>query len=257
VIVNGYIDDSADEAVFVLAGYVAPAEEWAKFSDEWAATLKAPPSIAYLKTKEAMGSRGKKPNGEFHRWTENQRDAKLNALYRVIDKYVSFEVSAVIHLGPFRRIFGNGVLPKAAANPYYHAISGLISGVAREQIRQGMPEKIDFVFDEQLMEQGRFLAIWDDLARTAPPDVKPMIGSTPIFRKDSGEDAVLPLQAADLEAWWLRQRWREKLTGEPEIPYPWQPAAIPGVSNVFDEAELKICYEKIFQAHWDLGWRPG
>ena len=250
MILNGYIDDSADETVFVLAGFVAPAEEWAKFSDEWAATLKAKPSIRFLKTKEAMGS---KPSGKFHRWTEDERDTKLRLLYEIIDKYVSFEVSAVVHLGPFKRIFGNGVLPKAAANPYYHAISLLISGVAREQIRQGMPEKIDFIFDEQVMEQGRFLAVWDDIVRDAPPDVKPMIGSTPVFKKDTD---VLPLQAADLEAWWLRKRWREKLTGEAEQPYPWQPAAIPGVTNIFDEEKIKESYEKIFRAHWEQGWRP-
>jgi hypothetical protein len=248
VILNGFVDERGDDAVFVMVGYVAPAEEWARFSDEWAAVLRLHPAVAILKTKEAM-----KLRGEFYRVTEADRDKKLCGLYDVIDRHVSFEVSAVIPMEPFNRIFGNGVLPSAAANPYYHALSGLVSGLARHQIQIGMTEKIDFVFDERVMEQSKLLSIWGRLVAEAPDDVKPMLGRTPVFKSDSD---VLPLQAADLETWWLHRRWRERLLGEARIEYPWQPADIPGVSWILTEEEMKKSYDKTLRAHLALGWRP-
>lgn len=62
VIINGYVDETESDAVFVMAGYVAPADMWAKFSDEWAAALEAKPRISALKTNDAMRS---PPRGEF------------------------------------------------------------------------------------------------------------------------------------------------------------------------------------------------
>lgn len=248
MILNGFIDESINDSVFVLAGYVAPVEEWVAFSDEWFATLQAHPNIRELKTKDAMGL-----HGCFHKWTEAERDKKLCDLYNVIDKYVSFEVSAVIPMEPFRRIFGNSVLPNKAKQPYYHALPLLISNIARHQIEIGMKEKIDFVFDERQIEQGNILSIWVMLTENAPQDVKPMLGATPIFKSDKN---VLPLQAADMEAWWLRRRWQERLTGEPYLEYPWQPTNIPGVTCVFSEEKMRESHDKILQAHIAAGWRP-
>ncbi len=248
VILNGFVDESEDLSVFVLAGYVASAEVWAAFSDDWHVALHATPGIWELKTKDAMALKGC-----FSGFTKAERDKKLCDLYQVIDKHVFFEVSAVIPMEPFTRIFRNGILPKKVASPYYHALPLLISNIARHQITIGMEEKIDFIFDERRIEQGKLLAIWDMVVETAPDDVKPMLGSTPNFKSDTD---VLPLQAADMEAWWLRKRWRELLTGEPRLEYPWQPAAIPGVTCEYTEEKLQESYGKIFQAHLDAGWRP-
>ena len=248
MILNAYVDESEDESAFVVAGYVASAEAWAAFSDDWHAALHRTPGIWEFKCRDAMHLAGC-----FNEFTPDERDKKLCDLYEVIDRHVFFEISAVIPMEPFRRIFKNGVLPKRAESPYYHAFSLIISGLARQQGIQGMPEKVDFVFDERVIEKGRLLEIWDMLAENAPPDVKPKLGATPIFRSDKD---ILPLQAADLEAWWLRKRWREKLTGEPRLEYPWQPAAIPGVSNVLSEDKMQKSYEKILASHLATGWRP-
>ncbi len=234
--------------MFVLAGYVAPAEDWAAFSDDWLATLNAAPAVRELKTRDAM-----RLQGCFHGWTKAERDKKLCDLYSVIDHHVSFELSAVIPMEPFRRIFINSPLPQKAKMPYFYALSAVISDIARHQISIGMTEKIDFVCDERLIEQQRILEVWPRVMETAPPDVKPMLGNTPIFKSDK---EVLPLQAADLEVWWLRRRWQERLTGEPRMEYPWQPADIPGASCEFTEDKMCEIYEKVYQLHWDAGWRP-
>lgn len=247
MIVNGYVDESEDETVFVMAGFVAPTEEWARFSEEWQSALDAPPVIKVLKTNDAMRS---PKRGEWRGISDDARDEKLRLLYSVIEAHVGYSASAVVHMGPLKRISNHGNFPKQAANPYYHAISALISGVARVQIKQRISdEKVDWVFDERLMEQGKFLSVWDAIVHDAPQDVKPMIGGTPIFRKD---DAVRPLQAGDLEAWWIRRRWNEKLRGLPRLEYPWHPEPIPECASVLDEEKLQEIFAKMQKMKNDL-----
>ena len=156
----------------------------------------------------------------------------------------------IVHIEPLKRLAALGGWPKQAANPYYHAVTTLISGVARAQMQQGITdEKIDWIFDERLMEQGNLLSVWEALVHDAPDDVKPMIGSTPVFRKD---DQVLPLQAADLEAWWMRRRAMEKLKGLPRLEYPWMPTNMPIAGAELDEEELKKGFARMEQLRNDL-----
>ncbi|UVK37693.1 hypothetical protein LHFGNBLO_004771 [Mesorhizobium sp. AR10] len=247
MIVNGYADETEDGNVFVLAGFVAPAEEWARFSDAWRDALDAKPSIRILKSSEAMRS---PPSGEFWGISAEARDEKLRLLYSIIDEFVGYSASVVVHLEPLKRIAAASGFPKQAANPYYHALSSLVSNVAREQGRQGIVgENVDWVFDERVMEQGKLLSVWEAVVHDSPDDVKPMIGATPVFRKDH---EVLPLQAADLEAWWLRRRWAEKLKGIPRLEYPWMPAQIPEMASVLDEAALVTIFDKMKTAATDL-----
>jgi hypothetical protein len=96
VIINGYVDESEDDTVFVLAGFVAPAEEWTKFSDVWQAALDAKPRVRLLKTSDAMHS---PPRGEFWGLSEEARNGKLRTLYAIIDDYVSRRIWQLAALG--------------------------------------------------------------------------------------------------------------------------------------------------------------
>jgi hypothetical protein len=255
--VNGYIDDSADHKTFVLAGYVAPADEWVRFSEAWQEALDGPPSVTHLKTVDAMSP---KPVGVFHGWTRAAVDQKLEQLYSIIDAHVSYEVSAVVVLADLEKVFGDAPLPKRAKDPFYLAISSLISGVARLQVQQEQPtdEVVDWVFDETVKKQGRFIAVWDMLKATAPMDIRHMIGGTPAFRKDFDKAyparSVLPLQAADMEAWWLRRRWQEKLQGLDRLEYPWQPAQIPCGTSILDEPALVTARDATIRAFAAIGY---
>ena len=125
----GYIDESEDEAVFAMAGFVAPAEEWKKLSDAWNEAFAASPSAnGVLKAKEIMRS---PPRGAFWGMNNDQRDEKLRLLYSVIDAHVGYNVYSIIHLEPLKRLTGEHGFRKEAANPYYHAISEIIFGVAQ------------------------------------------------------------------------------------------------------------------------------
>lgn len=249
MIVQAHIDESEDESLFVMAGHVASADDWAKFSDDWDVVLAAAPSVSHLKTSQAMANPRR---GPFRGLTSEQRDAKLVSLYEVIDRYVSFEISSVVHVKPLKRIFSTEEFGPQAANPYYHGLSWLIYGVIIKQIEHGMEEHIDFIFDEGRHESKQILQVWPAVVHDLPDHIKSRIGSTPVFKPDTGPDGLRPLQAADLEAWWVRIRTREKLLNLPRREYPWTPAAIPCVEVILDEEFLQKRYGDMLKKRDEL-----
>ena len=84
--------------------------------------------------------------------------------------------------------------------------------VNRERLTKYLPlsEKVDFYFDDQIGEKKSIIASWDDYVRTRLPEHKQFYGATPRFEDDRD---FLPLQAADLWAWWVR-KWEEEGTPE-------------------------------------------
>jgi len=62
-----------------------------------------------------------------------------------------------------------------------------------------MTEPIDFIFDDQ-SEKGNILSMWELFKFAASSRIRPLLGETPTFRND---EKVMPLQAADLYAWWI------------------------------------------------------
>lgn len=252
MILNAYIDESESEDIFAMGGFAAPADEWGAFSDKWRSALATKPSIHSLKMSDAMRLRG-----DFYKWSPEARDEKLRLLYSVIDDHISFAVGAVIHMYAYRDIYRkDDLLRTPGTTPYVIALASLVSSIARHQIQIGMPEKIDFIFDERVMEQSRILEAWPALYANAPSDVKPMLGRTPIFRSDKN---LVPLQAADLEAWWLRKAWEARLRSDIFVEYPWRPGNYPAMESVVD-------YEALAKGHsWMLAnlgvnpapWKPG
>ena len=233
--ITGYVDESESDGIFAMAGFVAPAEEWAKFSAEWDAALAAPPRANKLfKAREVMRNR---PSGAFWGMTDKQRNEKLETLYSVIDAHASYSVYSIVHIEPLQRLAAAYGFSKRAADPYYHALSDIIIGVAKIQVAQDAPEdeKVDWVFDEHKSEV-HVSQIWGAVIHDAPdPAIKRMLAGSPIFRKD---DDVRPLQAADLEAWWMRRRGLEQLNGIARLEYPWMPTNMPIAGGVQDEAAL-------------------
>ena len=53
-----YIDDCTEPPVFLLAGFLARAGEFAKLTNKWNAALAKPPKVEYFKMKEAFARQG-------------------------------------------------------------------------------------------------------------------------------------------------------------------------------------------------------
>jgi hypothetical protein len=94
-VLTAFIDDSADdygddEPVFVLAGCIADAENWDKFTEEWQERLKlVHPSGAFKMSEVAQ------------RWGAD--DERIMFFYRVIEKYVFSTFCCVIPLRDYER----------------------------------------------------------------------------------------------------------------------------------------------------------
>ena len=86
MVLQAYVDDSGnspDSHAFVLAGFVAPSEAWAKFCDDWQRVLDRPPGVAYFKAAQAFSL-----NDEFHKkkgWTRKLRDDAVRDFIDIIN----------------------------------------------------------------------------------------------------------------------------------------------------------------------------
>ena len=87
----------------------------------------------------------------------------------------------------------------------------------------------------QRLEGGRIL--WPSAA---------VIGSVPYFRDDQ---KFLPIQAADLIAWWIRKLATENRGGEEPAWVPWKATRqISGFQFHYDEPRLKLALENTIRS---------
>ena len=72
--------------------------------------------------------------------------------------------------------------------------------------------KIDFIFDNR-SEKKEIISAWDETVEKTDDVIKGLIGATPRFENDR---EFLPLQAADLWAWWVREWYEEEESEAPD-----------------------------------------
>jgi len=195
---TAHFDDSWNDDVFEVAGFVAPAESWALFSDEWQVALSAPRGVGKLTANEAMKCRG-----QFFGFSPEQRDEKLRSLSVIIDAHAELEVFSVIPIRPLKEELEKVGLPKIVGDPYYPAMMAVIRRLAARQAARGSVEPINFIFDEKKKQQAHIYSAWAAIAKRQPAEMQRVISRTPVFDSD---DRVLPLQAADWAAWHRRQQ---------------------------------------------------
>ena len=205
LMLNGYIDDSGSEPsspTFVLAGYVLPAESWARFSDEWAKELLRGKRIDFLHMKDT----GKNEMGQFDGWTIDEIEEKLMPLAKIIQAHKPFAMAAHTQWSEYVKFKSQSSLAQYVQSPYkalFHEITRIMYLAGQRWNNQ---ECVDFIFDEQ-GEIGDEAASWyREMKEAYPPKARPFFGSTPVFKNDN---LVLPLQAADMLAWFQRRRiWK-------------------------------------------------
>ena len=102
-------------------------------------------------------------------------------------------------------------------HPYLPLLIGIVSIVARHFAQTEEREPIDFIFDEQPDQMKRVMESWEIFLEVAGDEIKPLLAHPPIFRNDK---ITLPLQAADLHAWWIRRMCEPALGAGPEGSRP-------------------------------------
>jgi hypothetical protein len=198
---TAYLDESSDDRVYTVAGFMAEEQTWQNFSAEWNETLKAPPAITHFKMNSV---RTTKLNGVFRNLPLQQRIDKAEVLIAVLNKYLSsktdFAGSTVMDVRAYKEIL-EPVLPPKLRNPYLRCFQGILVSYT-SWIKETLPtEKIKFVFDDNKKEFREAIKLYRSVADLPNfVEFKPFIGTiTP------GDDRTTPpIQAADLLAGQVR-----------------------------------------------------
>lgn len=232
---RAFIDDSKSEGdppYFVLGGYIGRADMWTKFSREWQRALEMRPRIAYFKYREALYG-----EGEFNSASEALRMERARLMRNIIEQFAPFEFSIAFRPDEYERAFSI-VPPGSVQNPYYFAAFELIMRVSRniEHFGGSFDDELQVTFDNQAMEQARIISGWNRLRQKLesgeqinqmPPIAARLMRSPPAFRDDK---RVLPLQAADMHATWIRLLMEAIRDGRPDPPLPGKKKGLPGLA---------------------------
>lgn len=194
---NAHFDEADTGTIYFIAGWVAAAEEWAKFSHAWNAVLASPPAIKYFSHHEAKSAKG-----EFSGWSKAHVDGKIDALVQVICDHEMYGVEGGLNLKTWHAVFTSKVLTKKQqssvlkfTHPYQSCFHGVVSAVLQLQLEHDeVDAAVDFVFDEQCGLLKKSIKDYETFRKTFPPEKQKIAGTIA-----SGDDKQLPpLQAADL-----------------------------------------------------------
>lgn len=208
--IQGFFDESiSDGQVLVLAGVLATAERWEEFVDEWQSRLDVAPWDAF------------KMSQANYKWGETGLEhAKWH--YFTLRKFAQGGIAVAVPIEPLQKVVKELGLPPsdksmwALDNPYMWAAVTLIRCTILSQEKWGLTEPVDFIFDERIEESAVRLG-WEVFECRASAEERRLIGRKPIFEDD---ERVLPLQAADMWAWFCRRKWLEQERFYPEMGFP-------------------------------------
>jgi len=204
---QAFIDDSyrPECGNFTLAGHIASAKAWAEFSKDWEEML-------------PFGLRDEA--GYYFHMVEMatlpERMARVPAFYRIIEKHVLLSLSCTVSIPSLSRAMARMWVPNTSIdfgyllNPYLIASPCLLDQFHynKHLIDEILPadQAVDFYFDEKTKEEQFIRNIWSSYLANRTDDIRKRFGEKPQFKDDR---KFLPLQAADLWAWWVRKWYDE------------------------------------------------
>lgn len=219
IMLKGYFDDSKadNEGVLVLAGYVASVAGWDAYTQACQYLLNGIP-LEEFKMNELMHSQAGKE--------------KILWLYKqAIENNVAARIAVIAPIGELKEAIDSFPWPgniqnyELFKNPYFLSWKGIVSTITHGRIEAGNPNPIELVFDRQNDEEDKILQGWLDFKKTATPKDIEMVGGMPLF-DDSKK--ILPLQAADFYAWYVR-KWFIESRNDTEFekkidsqPFDWE-----------------------------------
>ena len=198
-VVKAFIDDSGsggDSPWFVLAGYIGSIVNWDAFDGEWQSVLDQHPKIEYFKSAEAESLRG-----EFSGFTAPQRNARVDALIRVIQARASQAIHVRVKQKNYIRIVKANGIPPAWDDAYYFLFPAVLSAFVGMEKYGGSGDPIEFIFDSNERVEKPSRTLYGQLANA------PLFAGRIANVNYRDEKKFLPLQAADLLAWQARRRF--------------------------------------------------
>ena len=190
-----YADESYPGRTVVMAANVAEAKDWAALTDEWNIVLAQPPAIrGPLKMKDAD-----KLRNSFLGFDSEQREAKLRALARVVNRHVKRTILSLVDV-PGHLSSAWAKLPYPLSSPIFWAYNHSIIGTAFELWEMGVRERFTAIFDKGNIDAKNAREYYPalvELFAEEQPQIASILPIDPIFETD---DDVVALQSAELIA---------------------------------------------------------
>jgi hypothetical protein len=214
---SAYVDDSGSEPnaqIYVLGGVVLPTGWWEELQGDWAGVLAHSPSVPYFKASEVWDHN----KGPFRDFTNEQRQQKVRALAEVICDLHPLALSVSVRWKDFLAFKDTVVLPVWGQDPYFFLFYRLLVLAIQFGQHESHPTPIDFTFDEQNGAWKQVKRWYEQFQLRLSLELLAFLGKEP---EKADEKTCLPLQAADLFAWYTRrdalgtldQPWHQSLRG--------------------------------------------
>lgn len=209
MVLQAFMDESYSGDTYVLAGCIATEENWAKFSAEWEKLL---PKFGVLHKKEDIY------HLHMREMSEDTRNKVVPIFLSTIDKYVEGFIHIRMNVSDIERARERIFVPRMIINweeskdPNYYVFRCLLDMFHSHRGKLDEcfgDEKIDFYFDENT-KKPLIISAWEYHKKHRKEGIAKYFGATPRFENDI---EFLPLQAADLLAWWFRKSYEQ---GKPE-----------------------------------------
>jgi hypothetical protein len=199
----GYFDDSGSDLgsrYYVLAGFIAPVEQWKVVETEWAKILDSE-GLPHFKMSQAMAL-----DGPFRRgWTAPLRDKLILQLVDIVNAINPWRIESFVNRKLFNTFIGGLLSSDTFNDPYFMLFYHIVLSAGANAERIGWNPDCNLIFDEQGKFGDDAKSKWewvkqniDDINGT---DICRHLGSAPLFRNDV---RFRPLQAADMFAWLVR-----------------------------------------------------
>lgn len=211
--ITAYVDDSGSEPqshIYVLGGVVLRAAWWNKVAAEWVGALGASPSISYFKASDVWARQRRSAN-PFKNFTDEERRRKVISLAGILCNAEAMTLSCHLEWEVFQNFKRAYKIPKGKDDPYFYLYYGIILLQAKWGIRETNSTRVDFVFDEHGPIGKKVKSWYHTFKETRSKRIRAVLGDEPVF---ADEKCVIPLQAADLFAWYKRNHLSQTLYSE-------------------------------------------
>jgi hypothetical protein len=254
---QAFIDDSGNDGkspVFILAGYIASAENWERFSNEWEKTLKPEDGMNLGVLKMADVYRNRVRGSRYYGWADDQRDQRLKSLIKVINSHALHGIVSIVPYKTYDAFIKGKFNPPSLDRACFLSFFGIMTRLLAVAQQLKLDDRIDFIFDSQDSENKPLLmAEYDRFISLAPPEIRALSGGYPEFKRD--EDS-LPLQAADMLAWHVRRYYFDLYNGKDPTKEPsniylanlFKPAH--DVLDIWDKARIKQVADVLSKSSW-------
>jgi hypothetical protein len=209
ILLQAYVDESGTDErskTFVFAGYIGLVDQFDEFSEGWRALLRQPRPISRLKFTEAINFKG-----PFRGWSEAERNEKILALSRFAFQNTGGSFSVIIVKKDWEEARKKFPRKVKHLDLWTLAIGHVFNAVLRYRAHFKIADRIHFIFDEKKIYSPIIQKMWPSYRESSAECRDALALSPPKFLSD---DDIMPLQAADFKAGFVRSIWDARQDGK-------------------------------------------